>query len=144
MSLSEKLTDPSKKAQVIDDCCRLIDQEVGDKGGLSGFAVKAAYSAVKGVKPGFVAHVVERLLPEFVGKLDPIWLGVMVGVNLQTSFLTPPFGFALFYLRGVAPARVTTGMIYKGVIPFVLLQIAALITLFFFPQLITWLPDMLY
>ncbi|AKT38081.1 DUF6918 family protein [Chondromyces crocatus] len=74
MSLSEKLTDPSKKAQVIDDCCRLIDQEVGDKGGLSGFAVKAAYSAVKGVKPGFVAHVVERLLPEFVGKLDPIWL----------------------------------------------------------------------
>jgi TRAP-type mannitol/chloroaromatic compound transport system permease large subunit len=76
--------------------------------------------------------------------VDPIWLGVMVGVNLQTSFLTPPFGFALFYLRGVAPSRVTTGMIYKGVIPFVILQIVALISLFFFPQLITWLPDMLY
>lgn len=76
--------------------------------------------------------------------VDPIWLGVMVGVNLQTSFLTPPFGFALFYLRGVAPSRVSTGMIYKGVIPFVLLQILGLVTLFFFPQLITWLPSMLY
>jgi tripartite ATP-independent transporter DctM subunit len=76
--------------------------------------------------------------------LDPIWLGVMVGVNLQTSFLTPPFGFALFYLRGVAPARVTTGMIYRGVVPFVILQLMALIVLFIFPQLITWLPDLLY
>lgn len=76
--------------------------------------------------------------------VDPIWLGVMVGVNLQTSFLTPPFGFALFYLRGVAPARISTGMIYRGVVPFVILQICALITLFFFPQLITWLPSILY
>ncbi|MCF1744387.1 TRAP transporter large permease [Paradevosia shaoguanensis] len=76
--------------------------------------------------------------------VDPIWLGVMVGVNLQTSFLTPPFGFALFYLRGVAPARVTTGMIYRGVIPFVILQIIALAILFFVPQLITWLPGILY
>lgn len=76
--------------------------------------------------------------------VNPIWLGVMVGVNLQTSFLTPPFGFALFYLRGVAPARVTTGMIYRGVIPFVLLQVVALALLFFFPQLITWLPSVLY
>lgn len=76
--------------------------------------------------------------------VDPIWLGVMVGVNLQTSFLTPPFGFALFYLRGVAPSWITTGQIYKGVIPFVLLQVLALVTLFLFPQLITWLPDLLY
>jgi tripartite ATP-independent transporter DctM subunit len=76
--------------------------------------------------------------------LDPIWLGVMVGVNLQTSFLTPPFGFALFYLRGVAPPRVSTGMIYRGVIPFVILQIVALLVLFMFPQLITWLPGVLY
>ena len=76
--------------------------------------------------------------------VDPIWLGVMVGVNLQTSFLTPPFGFALFYLRGVAPPRVTTGMIYRGVIPFVLLQIVGLAILFFVPQLVTWLPDLLY
>ena len=76
--------------------------------------------------------------------LDPVWLGVMVGVNLQTSFLTPPFGFALFYLRGVAPASVTTGMIYKGVVPFVILQLIGLIILFAAPQLITWLPELLY
>lgn len=76
--------------------------------------------------------------------VDPIWLGVAVGVNLQTSFLTPPFGFSLFYLRGVAPARVTTGMIYKGVIPFVLLQIVAIILLFAFPDLATWLPRLIY
>jgi tripartite ATP-independent transporter DctM subunit len=72
--------------------------------------------------------------------LDPIWLGVMVGMNLQTSFLTPPFGFALFYLRGVAPASISTGMIYRGVIPLVLLQIAAMACLFIFPELVTWLP----
>lgn len=76
--------------------------------------------------------------------IDPIWLGVLVGVNLQTSFLTPPFGFSLFYLRGVAPPKVTTGMIYRGVIPFVLLQIVALALLFLFPALATWLPGLLY
>lgn len=76
--------------------------------------------------------------------VDPIWLGVMVGVNLQTSFLTPPFGFALFYLRGVAPSGVSTAMIYRGVIPFVILQIIALIILFVFPQLVTWLPGAIY
>ncbi|KKB07542.1 TRAP transporter large permease [Devosia chinhatensis] len=76
--------------------------------------------------------------------VNPIWLGVMVGVNLQTSFLTPPFGFSLFYLRGVAPARVSTGMIYKGAFPFVMLQLVALVLLFAFPQLITWLPSILY
>jgi tripartite ATP-independent transporter DctM subunit len=76
--------------------------------------------------------------------VDPIWLGVAVGVNLQTSFLTPPFGFSLFYLRGVAPASVTTGMIYRGVIPFVLLQVVGLGILFFFPDLVTWLPSLIY
>ncbi|GHA34604.1 C4-dicarboxylate ABC transporter [Devosia pacifica] len=76
--------------------------------------------------------------------LDPVWLGVMVGVNLQTSFLTPPFGFALFYLRGVAPPTVSTGMIYRGAVPFVILQIIGLALLFAFPDLITWLPDVLY
>ncbi len=76
--------------------------------------------------------------------VNPIWLGVMVGVNLQTSFLTPPFGFSLFYLRGVAPKSVSTGMIYRGAIPFVILQIIALALLFAFPQLITWLPSILY
>jgi tripartite ATP-independent transporter DctM subunit len=76
--------------------------------------------------------------------VDPIWLGVMVGVNLQTSFLTPPFGFSLFYLRGVAPASVSTGMIYRGAVPFVILQLVGLAILFAFPQLITWLPGLLY
>jgi tripartite ATP-independent transporter DctM subunit len=76
--------------------------------------------------------------------LDPIWVGVMVGVNLQTSFLTPPFGFALFYLRGVAPNAVSTGMIYKGIIPFVFLQVLAIATLFIFPEIVTWLPSVIY
>lgn len=76
--------------------------------------------------------------------LDPIWLGVMVGVNLQTSFLTPPFGFSLFYLRSVAPNSISTVMIYKGVIPFVCLQVLALALLFAFPELVTWLPKVLY
>lgn len=76
--------------------------------------------------------------------LDPVWFGVMVGVNLQTSFLTPPFGFSLFYLRGVAPNIVSTGMIYKGVLPFVGLQILAIALLFMFPELVTWLPKVLY
>ncbi|MDH4073396.1 MAG: TRAP transporter large permease subunit [Gammaproteobacteria bacterium] len=76
--------------------------------------------------------------------LDPVWLGVMIAINLQTSFLTPPFGFALFYLRGVAPPEITTGQIYRGVIPFVGIQIGMLIILAVFPDLATWLPDRLY
>jgi tripartite ATP-independent transporter DctM subunit len=76
--------------------------------------------------------------------IDPIWLGVMIGVNLQTSFLTPPFGFALFYLRGVAPGSVTTGDIYRGSIPFVALQVLALGALWAFPELATWLPRLLF
>ncbi|GGA49340.1 TRAP transporter large permease [Pelagibacterium lentulum] len=75
--------------------------------------------------------------------VDPIWLGVIIGVNLQTSFLTPPFGFSLFYLRGVAPNRVSTGMIYKGALPFVVLQIVAITLLFVFPDIVTWLPSIL-
>ena len=76
--------------------------------------------------------------------VDPVWLGVMIGVNLQTSFLTPPFGFSLFYLRGVAPGSVTTAMIYRGAIPFVLLQVLVIALLFVFPGLVTWLPSLLY
>jgi tripartite ATP-independent transporter DctM subunit len=76
--------------------------------------------------------------------LDPVWLGVMIAVNLQTSFLTPPFGFALFYLRAVAPPEVTTGQIYRGVIPFIGIQIFALLILAAFPELVTWLPDRIY
>ena len=75
---------------------------------------------------------------------DPVWLGVMIAVNLQTSFLTPPFGFALFYLRGVAPDTVKTGQIYRGVIPFVLIQLAVLGLLALFPDLVTWLPSIIY
>jgi tripartite ATP-independent transporter DctM subunit len=76
--------------------------------------------------------------------LDPVWLGIMIALNLQTSFLTPPFGFALFYLRGVAPAEVTTLQIYQGVMPFIGLQLLMLILLAFWPQLATWLPGVLY
>jgi len=77
-------------------------------------------------------------------ELDPVWLGIMIAINLQTSFLTPPFGFALFYLRGVAPPEVTTPQIYRGVIPFVAIQIFALLLLAVFPDLVTWLPDKIY
>lgn len=76
--------------------------------------------------------------------VDPVWLGVMISVNLQTSFMTPPFGFALVYLRGVAPASVTTGMIYRGVIPFVCVQLFALLMVYSFPGLATWLPSWIY
>ncbi|MDT8398155.1 MAG: TRAP transporter large permease subunit [Pseudomonadales bacterium] len=75
--------------------------------------------------------------------LDPIWLGVMLAVNLQTSFLTPPFGFALFYLRGVVPTRIPTAAIYRGVIPFILIQLCMLGLLAVWPELATWLPGQL-
>jgi tripartite ATP-independent transporter DctM subunit len=76
--------------------------------------------------------------------LDPVWLGIMIALNLQTSFLTPPFGFALFYLRGVAPPTVTTANIYRGAIPFVAIQVFALFILAAFPGLVTWLPGRIY
>ena len=76
--------------------------------------------------------------------IDPIWLGIMIAVNLQTSFLTPPFGFALFYLRSVAPDSVATTEIYKGVLPFILIQISLLILLAIFPGLVTTLPELVY
>ncbi|MDG4870346.1 TRAP transporter large permease subunit, partial [Guyparkeria sp. 1SP6A2] len=73
----------------------------------------------------------------------PIWLGIMIAVNLQTSFLTPPFGFSRFYLRGVTPASVPTSAIYKGVIPFIILQVGMLLALAIFPGIATWLPSVL-
>ncbi|SFC35657.1 TRAP transporter large permease [Pseudoalteromonas denitrificans] len=76
--------------------------------------------------------------------VDPVWLGIMIAVNLQTSFLTPPFGFALFYLRGVADKSILTSDIYKGVIPFIVMQLLLLILMSVYPQVVTWLPDMLY
>jgi len=97
---------------------------------------------------GFFLDFVEIsviLLPLLIPPLilmghDPIWLAVLVAVNLQTSFLTPPFGFSLFYLRGAAPAEVTTGMIYRGVVPFIGLQILAMVILWLLPGVSTWLP----
>jgi len=76
--------------------------------------------------------------------LDPVWLGIMIAINLQTSFLTPPFGFALFYLRGVAGDSVSSMDIYKGVMPFIIIQLLVLIILAVFPGLATWLPDLIY
>lgn len=75
--------------------------------------------------------------------IDPVWLGIMIAINLQTSFLTPPFGFALFYLRGVAPKSITTMHIYKGVIPFIIIQLMAMGMIAYWPQLATWLPTKL-
>jgi tripartite ATP-independent transporter DctM subunit len=76
--------------------------------------------------------------------LDPVWLGVMIAINLQTSFLTPPFGFALFYLRGVAPPTVETSDMYRGVMPFIAMQVLLMLMLSIWPQLATWLPELIY
>ncbi|GGB35699.1 C4-dicarboxylate ABC transporter [Roseibium aquae] len=101
---------------------------------------------------GFFLDFVEIsviLLPVLIPPLilmgiDPIWLTVLIAVNLQTSFLTPPFGFSLFYLRGAAPREITTGQIYRGVVPFIGLQIVAVAILWAFPVIATWLPRLLY
>ena len=76
--------------------------------------------------------------------VDPVWLGVMIAINLQTSFLTPPFGFALFYLRGVAPAEISTTDIYRGVVPFIIIQIVVMLIIAWQPLIATWLPSLLY
>lgn len=93
-----------------------------------------------------ITFVVVPLVAPVLLQLDvnPVWLGVMMAMNLQTSFLTPPFGFALFYLRGVAPPSVKTWDIYKGVIPFVLIQVIALSILWIFPGITTFLPNLIY
>ena len=75
--------------------------------------------------------------------VDPIWLGIMIAMNLQTSFLTPPFGFALFYLRGVAPPELATGAIYRGVVPFIIIQLLAMAALWYWPEMATGLPALL-
>lgn len=76
--------------------------------------------------------------------LDPVWLGIMIAINLQTSFLTPPFGFALFYLRGVAPPSVATRDIYRGVVPFIIIQLLLMLMLAIWPALATWLPSIVF
>ena len=75
---------------------------------------------------------------------DPLWLGILISLNLQTSFMTPPFGFSLFFLRGVAPKEIETQNMYKGVMPFIAVQIVALFIVGFFPEIATWLPDKLF
>jgi tripartite ATP-independent transporter DctM subunit len=75
---------------------------------------------------------------------DPVWFTVLFAVCLQTSFLTPPVGFALFFLKGVAPPEITVRTIYKGVAPFILLQLLAMVMIFFWPQIVTWLPEQAY
>src|SRR5690554_3314838 len=80
----------------------------------------------------------------FMMGVDPIWLGIMIAINLQTSFLTPPFGFALFYLRGVTPKSIQTSTIYRGVAPFIGIQVLLLIALALWPEIATWLPEKLY
>jgi hypothetical protein len=88
-----------------------------------------------------VPIVAPILLLDPTANITAVWLGVMIGLNIQTSFLTPPFGFALFYLRGVASASVKTISMYKGVIPFILLQLLALVIVGYFPQLVNYLPN---
>jgi TRAP-type mannitol/chloroaromatic compound transport system permease large subunit len=85
---------------------------------------------------------VPLFLPVFAQQnVDLVWLAMLICVNLQTSFLTPPFGWALFFLRGVAPPQITTRQMYVGVIPFVLMQVLGVALVFFFPQLALWLPE---
>ena len=89
--------------------------------------------------------VIPIVAPILLGMgFDPVWLGIMIAINLQTSFLTPPFGFALFYLRGVAPDTIKTQQIYKGIIPFVFIQIIMLVVLSIYPEIVTFLPDYIY
>ncbi len=91
-----------------------------------------------------VVPVVAPALLAMDGTYGPIWLGVLMAMNLQTSFLTPPFGFALFYLRGVVPENIPTTAIYKGVFPFVIIQLVALALIAIYPELVTWLPGKLF
>ena len=83
--------------------------------------------------------VIPLLVPAaaFLG-VDLVWFGVMIGMNLQMSFLTPPFGFALFYLRGVAPPEISTQQIYRGVVPFIIIQAIGLLLIILYPELVTW------
>jgi tripartite ATP-independent transporter DctM subunit len=119
-------------------------------GGVAGatLAVMAALFLLGFVMDAFeiifvVVPIVAPVLLQMPG-VDPVWLGVMMAVNLQTSYMHPPLGATLFYLRGVAPPEVTTRHIYLGIIPYVLIQLAMLLALWFAPALATWLPHKLY
>jgi TRAP-type mannitol/chloroaromatic compound transport system permease large subunit len=93
-----------------------------------------------------IIYIVVPLLGPAILASDfsPVWFGVLLAMNLQTSFLTPPFGFALFYFRSVAPRGITTLDIYRAVVPFVALQVAAILIVIFFPSIATWLPDLMF
>jgi tripartite ATP-independent transporter DctM subunit len=119
-------------------------------GGVAGatLAVMAALFLLGFVMDAFeiifvVVPIVAPVLLKMPG-VDPVWLGIMMAVNLQTSYMHPPLGPTLFYLRGVAPPEVTTRHIYLGIIPYVLIQLAMLVALWFLPALATWLPHRLY
>ena len=75
--------------------------------------------------------------------INLLWVGILIAMNLQTSFLTPPFGFSIFYLKGVSPPEVTTSHLYKGIIPYVFIQLTALLIIILFPDLVLWLPGIL-
>ena len=107
MNLSDTLLDPAKKSAVVADCCTLVDEEVAAKSGLSGLAVKAGYSAVKGIKPGFIGHVVETLLPDFARALDPIW-AEEAGQRDRAAHLTSNRSRAADALLTVTDAKVKT------------------------------------
>jgi TRAP-type mannitol/chloroaromatic compound transport system permease large subunit len=96
--------------------------------------------------PFEIIFVVVPIVGPVLLKMDvnPIWLAVLIGVNLQTSYLTPPFGFSLFFLRGVAPPGVTTGDIYRGIAPYVAIQLGCLGIVWIFEPLSTWLPKAIY
>jgi tripartite ATP-independent transporter DctM subunit len=129
----------------------MVERALSDMpGGAAGatLAVMAALFLLGFVMDAFeiifvVVPIVAPVLLQMPG-IDPVWLGIMMAVNLQTSYLHPPLGATLFYLRGVAPPEVTTRHIYLGVIPFVLIQLAMLAALWFMPALATWLPHRLY
>lgn len=88
--------------------------------------------------------IVPVVAPIFKGLgIDLIWIGILLAVNLQTSFLTPPFGFSLFYLKGVAPSYISTAQLYRGIVPFVIVQILVLSMLIAFPETVSWLPDLM-
>jgi len=75
--------------------------------------------------------------------VDPVWVGILLALNLQTSFLTPPFGFSLFYLKGVAPKEITTAHLYRGIVPFVMIQLLFLFLVALFPEIVTFLPNLM-
>lgn len=113
MSLLEALTDESKKPQIVKECCELIDAEVEDKGGISGLAIKAGYKAVKGVKPGFVEHAVEDMLPEFAKALEPIYAEAKSQNKGVSDFFTSHSGRvadALLSITDAKAARAKSGV----------------------------------